>query len=642
MAQSTLILRDCLRRFMSAPRLLILAARLFVVLCAVLSAAPVARSQDETPAQGAVIHRGTGAFTQMPEAAASPEADADTPRLDIVFDRAPVGIVVQTLLADFASASVVIDPRVQGEITIRSQGQITAAELPAFLTASVGALGLELVRQAPDAYLLRPQAANAEGARPELYQPGARPQSGLVIYGLQHVSATEMQRLLQPFARQGVTINAERAREVLILSGPPGEVQTLVETIDLFDVDWLAGMSFGVVPLQYASPDTLIGELRLLFGGQEGPIGSMVEFVALPGRRAILVLAKRPDRLEQARTWIAQLDRPLQTGGRIRFLQLEHAGAERVAGTVSALFSDSEGAPRVVADTSRNALLIQSSPSDYEEIAALVRQLDTPIDQVMIEVTIAEVGLNNDLRYGVQWSFDTRNGGEATLSPATNGAVGPRFPGFSYGYQGAYVTAALNALASRTHVEVISSPVIVTLDNQEAVLQVGDEVPIVTQSATNVTTPDATVVNTVQYRETGILLRVKPRISAGGNVTLEVTQEASEVAQTTTSGIDSPTIQQRRFESTVTVPDGQTVSLGGLIRANRTRVRSGVPLLSAVPLLGAAFRDTSEGVRRTELVVFLTPRVIRSPEDAAAATDTLEQRLRRVQRSRFIGSYAGD
>jgi general secretion pathway protein D len=265
-----------------------------------------------------------------------------------------------------------------------------------------------------------------------------------------------------------------------------------------------------------------------------------------------------------------------------------------------------------------------------------VRQLDQPVDQVMIEVTIAEVTLNNDFRFGVQWAFDLRDGTHATLSEASNGAVVARFPGFSATYNGTYVQAALNALSSRTHVEVISSPIVVTLDNQEAVLQVGDEVPIVTQSAANVTTPNATVVNTVQYRETGILLRVTPRIGAGGTVTMEVAQEASEVAATTTSGIDSPTIQQRRFQSTVLVADGQTVALGGLIRANRTQGRAGVPFLSAVPLLGAPFRNTNRAERRTELVVFLTPRILHTPADAQAASDDLEQRLERIRASRFI------
>jgi general secretion pathway protein D len=504
------------------------------------------------------------------------------------------------------------------------------------LRTTVATMGLDLVQQAPNAFVLRPINPPAEGQGAEVYRPGQNVRSGAVIYGLRHVSATEMARLLQPFARPGVTVQPENTRELLILSGPAHEIQSLASTIELLDADWLEGVSFGVAPLDYADPEALIGELRTLFGGPEGPIGSMVEFVALPGRRAIVILAKRPERLDQARTWIAQLDRPLQTGGRIRFISIANADAEKVAETITNLFGEESTSTRITADAGQNALIVQSDPATFEEIAAIVREIDRPISQVMIEMTIAEVTLNNDFRFGVQWSFDLRDGGRVTLSEAENGAVVARFPGFSYGYTGDYVQAALNALSSRTNVEVISSPVIVTLDNQEATLQVGDEVPIVTQSAANVTTPDATVLNTVQYRETGILLRVTPRIGAGDIVTLEVAQEASEVSETTTSGIDSPTIQQRRMESTISIGDGQTVALGGLIRATRTRGRSGVPYLSAIPLLGAAFRERTEITRRTELVVFLTPRILRSTADTAAATDDFARRLERIRDSRFV------
>ncbi|KAF0174205.1 MAG: proteinral secretion pathway protein D [Alphaproteobacteria bacterium] len=611
-----------------------------------------------------LLQRGTGAFVTPPASSAPPSpAAASEVKLDIVFDRTPVALVVQSLLADFTRASVVIDPRVTGDITIRSRGQLSASELPGFLRASVQPLGLELVDQGPNAYLLRPARTQAQGAGAEVFRPGAQTQSGFVIYGLRYVAAADMTRLLQPIARQGVTIQSERNREMLILSGPPDQVESLVRTIEILDVDWLDGMSFALAPLEYADPETLIAEVRTLFGGAEGPIGSMVEFVALPGRRAILVLAKRPERLDQARTWITQLDRPLGGGGRLRFIQLQHANAAHVAETVAKLFETGAEAPaspqpstpgagaaavdrsvaspqpgrtRVTADSDRNAIIVQSDPETFEDIAALVRNLDTAVDQVVIETTIAEVTLNNDLRFGLQWSFNTRDGGRVTLSEGATGAIVGRFPGLSYGYSGNFVQAALNALASRTNVEVISTPVIVTLDNQEATLEVGDEVPIVTQTTTNVTTTDPTIISTVQYRQTGILLRVTPRISASGAVTLEVKQEASEVSATTTSGIDSPTIQQRRFESTITIADNETVALGGLIRANRTRTKAGVPWLSSVPLIGAAFRNTNETVRRTELLIFMTPRIVRSAADARAATDDLEKRLERIRASRFI------
>ncbi|MBL8551353.1 MAG: hypothetical protein JNJ73_15315 [Hyphomonadaceae bacterium] len=588
----------------------------------------------------ALKHRGTGAFVAPPrEMAPTASAGADPRKLDIVFDRAPVAQVAESLLADMAGGNVIVDPRVSGEITIHSHGQLTAAELPDFLRRSLAAIDVELVETSPGAYLVRP-AASQSGGSPVVHRAGGLTRAGVVIVGLRFVSATEMTRLLQPFARNGVTVQPETSRELLILSGPPDQVQNLVQTIELLDVDWLDGVSFALAPLEYTEPAALIEEVRTLFGGAGGPIGTMVEFVPMPSRRAVLVLAKRPERLDQALNWIAQLDKPVRRGGgRVHFLPLANADAARVAETLSGLFEGAENV-RITADAGRNALIVQSDPAQLQDIAALVEQLDAPVEQVMIETTIAEVTLNNDMRFGVQWSFDTRDGGQATLSEASSGAVVARFPGLSYSYGGNYVQAALNALSSRTNVEVISSPVVVTLDNQEATLQVGDEVPIVTQSAVSVVTPDAPIINSVQYRETGILLKVKPRISSTGAITLEVTQEASEVASTTTSGIDSPTIQQRRFQSTVSVADGQTVALGGLIRANRTRTNSGVPLLADVPVLGAAFRNSTRATRRTELIVFLTPRIVRTSADAASVTNDLQQRLERLRASRFIQGAA--
>jgi general secretion pathway protein D len=602
-----------------------------------------ASAQQPAPANDAapLTHRGGGAFTEAPRDPAPPPAAAgDARTLDIEFDRAPVALVVESLLSDMAGAQVVVDPRVTGELTIHSRGQLTAADLPAFLRRSLAAIDVELVEQSPGSYLVRPAGGAGGSGPPAVHRAGALTRAGAVIISLRYVSATEMARLLQPFARNGVNVQPETTRELLILTGPPEQVQGLVQTVELLDVDWLEGISFAMAPVENADPAALIEELRTLFGGANGPIGTMLEFVPLPARRAILILAKRPERLDQALAWIAQLDRPIRGGvGRLHLLPLANADATKVSETVAALFEGAESV-RVTADPGRNALVVQADAGALADITELVLQLDAPVDQVMIETTIAEVTLNNDMRFGVQWSIDFRDGGGAVLSEANNGAVVARFPGFAYGYVGNYVRTALNALSSRTHVEVISSPVVVTLDNQEATLQVGDEVPIVTQSAVSVVTPDAPIINSVQYRETGILLKVKPRISPTGAVTLEVTQEASEVAATTTSGIDSPTIQQRRFHSTVSVADGQTVALGGLIRANRTRTNSGVPLLADIPVLGAAFRNSTRTVRRTELIVFLTPRIVRTSADAASITSDLQQRLERVRASRFIQGVA--
>ena len=189
----------------------------------------------------------------------------------------------------------------------------------------------------------------------------------------------------------------------------------------------------------------------------------------------------------------------------------------------------------------------------------------------------------------------------------------------------------MSAISSITDVETVSTPQIMALDKRPSLIQVGDQVPVVTQSAVSVSNPDAPIVNSVEFRDTGVVLNVTPYISPDGAVTLEVQQEVSSVAETTTSGIDSPTIQQRRFETTVSVQDGQTVALGGLIRTSRSHNRSGVPALQNIPFLGHLFSETGETSRRTELIIFLTPHVIRSAEDAALATRALRDQLQTLR-----------
>jgi general secretion pathway protein D len=201
------------------------------------------------------------------------------------------------------------------------------------------------------------------------------------------------------------------------------------------------------------------------------------------------------------------------------------------------------------------------------------------------------------------------------------------FPGFSYFFSGTDAKVALNALTEITDVRVISSPQLMVLDNQTARLQVGDEVPIATQSAISTGDSDARIVNEIQFRDTGVILEVTPRVNASGLVVLDVLQEVSDVIATTTSDIDSPTIQQRVIRTTVAVQSGDTIALGGLIRDREEDSISGIPLLSSIPVLGNLFKKTDRIVRRVELLVLITPRVVRNRREALDVTDELRRRL---------------
>ncbi len=275
---------------------------------------------------------------------------------------------------------------------------------------------------------------------------------------------------------------------------------------------------------------------------------------------------------------------------------------------------------RIIADEATNALVILATPREYRQIEAALRKLDIVPLQVLIEATIAEVTLRDELRYGVQWFLKDLENFDIRLSDL---AVGPVFSAIFR--RDGDPRALLNLLQEVTDVNIISSPQLMVLDNQTAFLSVGDQVPIRTGESTGA---GGVTVETIQFRDTGVVLSVTPRVNAGGLVTMDIEQEVSDVVETTTSGIDSPTIQQRLIRTTVAIQSGETVALGGLIRDSKTVSKSGIPILQHLPLLGPLFRDTTNTADRTELLILITPRVVRNMQEARDVTDELRRRLR--------------
>jgi general secretion pathway protein D len=241
------------------------------------------------------------------------------------------------------------------------------------------------------------------------------------------------------------------------------------------------------------------------------------------------------------------------------------ASVPAVEVTVPAISSPSSKPARILADEANNSLVILASAEEYQLLQQVIALLDVTPNQVMLEATIAEVTLNDDLAFGITW-FLQDGEFDLSFSDLDNGAVASTFPGFSVLVDGADGRAALNAVASVTDVKVLSSPSLMVLDNRTATLQVGDQVPVVTQTAVSTIDPDAPIVNSVELRDTGVILKVTPRVNEGGRVMLDIEQEVSDVVETRTSGIDSPTIQQRKIKTSVAVDNGETIALGGLIR----------------------------------------------------------------------------
>jgi len=293
----------------------------------------------------------------------------------------------------------------------------------------------------------------------------------------------------------------------------------------------------------------------------------------------------------------------------------------------------------ISSDDNNNAIIVFGTPREYALIEDALRKLDILPFQVLIEAAITEVSLTNDLRYGLQWNFvpgstnGTLNDGSSFLANG-RGNLLRNLPGFSVAFNPtSSINAVLSALESRTNVNVVSAPKLLVLNNQTAVLQVGDQVPIATQNSTSQIDPNAPTINSIEYRDTGVILKVTPRVNGSGLVMLDIAQEVSDVNSTAArgTGINSPTISTRRISTSVAVQDGEVLALGGLIRNTQARGKTGIPFLSQIPVIGGLFgRQTVIG-NKIELIVLLKPRVLRTVDDGRAITDELRAKIKSLE-----------
>lgn len=289
---------------------------------------------------------------------------------------------------------------------------------------------------------------------------------------------------------------------------------------------------------------------------------------------------------------------------------------------------------RISSDDTNNAILVYGTPREYALIEDALRKLDILPFQVFIEAAITEVSLTDDLRFGLQWNFSP-DGSNGTLTESTtNLNLVRNVPGFSFAFSpSSTINGVLNTLESTTKVNVVSAPKLLVLNNQTAVLQVGDQVPIATQNSTSTIDPNAPTINSIEYRDTGVILKVTPRVNASGLVLLDVAQEVSDVNTTVTrgAGINSPTISTRRISTSVAVQDGEVLALGGLIRNTQTKGRVGLPFLSQIPFIGGLFGRQATGGNKIELIVLLKPRVLRNVDDGRAVTDELRAKIKTLE-----------
>jgi len=693
---------------------------------------PLARALAEAAARGPApvagekskIFKGTGVLVkgQQPGGALPPGPPVQPAGGGVIlnFEGADLREVIRNILGDILNENYSIDPAVGGTVTIRTSSGIPRDALAATLETLLRANGATMVKNGnlyqvvPAANAVRgntvPQLGTSRRALPSGYS--------VQIVPLRYVGVREMMRLLEPFVRDAQAVRPDELRNLLILAGTERELRNLMETIDMFDIDWMAGMSVGVFTLQSVDVKTMMQELDKVIGTpQTSPLTGILRIIPIERMNALLVITPQPAYLDEAKKWIERLDKGGEGAGPQFFVySLQNQRAERLAPLLQQAFTGRATTPaapvapslapgtqpgtivspppfqsqpppgtpvppppppqptaaeraaaaaraatgeglgivrnlQVVADKDNNSILIVATPAEYSVIEQALKKLDVPARQVIIEVTVAEVSLTDRIEFGVEWLFRagapagrgsggffgrppqvTNVGGSTGLGLTATNILAQ---GFVYLINNAAfpggIQAILTLLDTYGNTKVISNPHVAALDNQRATIKVGNRIPINQQTFVGGTTNAVTSVS--QYIDTGVLLQVTPHINDGGLVSLEIQAEVSNPGPANAG--DAPPIFTRSVQTSLAMPSGGTMIMGGLITDTKQNSSAGLPILSRLPVIGGLFGDQTLQNDRTELVLFITPRIVENDTDIRGAIEGLRRRMENLDFERL-------
>jgi general secretion pathway protein D len=690
--------------------------------------------------------RGNQQFIRKPapasavRGAASGGAPAgDKEQGDIVFNftNQPIEAVINSIMGDLLHENYSIAQGVKGDVSFSTSKPVNKKQAMSILETLLSWTDNAMIKQG-DRYVILPSNQAVAGKLvPEMTV--SQPAAGMSarLFPLRYISATEMQKLLKPFARENAFLLVDPARNVLSMSGTPDELSNYQDTIDTFDVDWLKGMSVGVFGLQRASVGELMPELQKMFGPDSGmPLAGMVRFLPIERTNSVVAISSQPEYLREVGDWIHTIDegggnepqmyvydvRNMKATDLAKYLRqiygngaIKDDSAAKVAPglrtrSLSSLSSnsssggmnssggmsngisggmgnssgmgmggnqsasvdeeqdaDAEGgeesmdseadsgaeqggesgtaskgidaSTRITAQKSSNQLLVRTRPAQWKEIESAIKRLDNVPLQVQIETRILEVNLTGELDLGVQWYLGRLAGNSSTTnientagSQGALGAGGAALGSSSlfYSFVSSNLQVALKALETNGRTQVLSAPSLVVMNNQQAQIQVGDNIPI-SQTTVN-TNVSNTTLSSVEYVQTGVILDVVPRINPGGLVYMDIQQQVSDADNSAASDNNgNPRISTRSVSTQVAVQSGQTVLLGGLIKQDNSDTVSSVPYLGRVPGLRWLFGNTSKSKKRTELIVLITPRVVTSNSQARQVTDDYRQQLQLIK-----------
>ena len=601
--------------------------------------------------------------------AAGPAAaqGASGPRITPNFKDADITQVIEAVAAA-TGKSIIVDPRVRAQVTMLSATPMTP---DAFYEAFLALLQVHGFVAVPSGKTVKviPDANARTVPGNDLPDRLSATSDELVtqVVGVRNVSAVQLVAILRPLMPQNAHLAAYPSSNMLILADRANNVSRMLRIIRRIDQDSDADVE--VVPMQNASANEVVRTMTALNPQQTQAEGGMAPLRAVADERSnsILLAGDKTQRL-RARTLIAYLDTPLVGGGDTRVRYLRYADAEKIAAKLkeqigaaggsapgaAGASASAERSTTIWADPGTNALVVTAPAKQMNSLMSIVDRLDIRRAQVIVEAIIVEVSADKAAELGVNWVFDGSQSGSVVggfiepvggasiidLARAANDPTtltsAPRGTTIGIGRlqdTGVNFAAVVRALRGDSTTNIIATPSIVTMDNEEAEIKVAQEVPFLTGQYTNTSgggTPLAPF-QTIQRREVGTLLKVTPQINEGDSVMLKIEQESSSIAASSAGAVDLIT-NKRTISTRVLIEDGGTVVLGGLIQDSQTGGEQRVPFLGRIPFIGEAFRTRSAKKNKTNLMVFIQPRILRDGLDAALETNQKYNYIRDEQR----------
>ncbi len=609
------------------------------------------------------------------------------------FQDADIQAVVKTV-SQITGKNFLIDPRVRGKLTIISTQPVSRKAIYQIFLASLKAQGYTAVPTASGFIKLVPLGDAKQSAEVTIATPRPGEQTVTHVVTIQHGSAAQMVPLLRPLMAPTSQISVYPPANTLIITDYADNIRNLLHIIETLDQE--GSSELAIIPLKYASALDIADVIVRLYpnvttsGAPVSPVAAAIgeadRVTIMPDLRtnSLLVRAENPGTVNDLRALVAKLDVPAKVGGNTRVVYLRNADATKLAEILRGLLSGEARAQQtaaavpgrppgaggqstteastIQADEATNSLIISAPDAVFNNLRAVIDKLDVRRAQVYVEALIVEITTDKASQFGFQWAGGGKAGSGAVgaitnfpAAPATIAGVATKpaslasAGGLSLAYVGKKIVlsdgttvrslgALASALESKNIANVLSMPNLLTLDNAEAKIVVGQNVPFVTGSYAQATTTSGVVnpFQTVERKDVGLTLKIKPQITEGGGVKLAIHEEASSVATAPTATQDLIT-NTRSLDTTVIVDDGSTIALGGLIEDNDQNTTQAVPFLGRIPLLGWLFKYQTKEKKKTNLMVFLRPIIVRAPEDSYGFTNSRYEHIRAVQKS-----YSGE